>query len=267
MARPLDPVGLQRHLAEAGLPFTVSYHPSTPSTQGDARPLLQSHGAGTWVVVAGEQTRGQGRQGRRWFSNPGDLACSFTLPLELPPERWGKLVQLAGLATATALVQLSGLPARVKWPNDVFLEGAKVAGCLGEIVETAAGPAAILGIGVNLVADNIAEWVEAPIYPITSLGAHGVDLAAGDLLVAVAGILWKRRDWPMPQFDEAFLAWWREYSLTQGQRVRVAQPDGTVLEGESVALDPTGALLVRDATGTVHRVFTGDLNVAMQGTP
>lgn len=257
----MDPSALQRRLADAGTPFTVSFHPSTRSTQVDAKRLVQTHGAGAWLVIAGEQTAGHGRQGRAWLSNRGDLACSIVMPLELPPERWGKLAQLAGLSTAAAIRQLTGLASRVKWPNDVFIEDAKVAGCLGEVVETPTGQIAVLGIGVNVVGSDIAGRVEQPLYPITTLADHGAHPTLEDLATAIATTLWERCDWPRREHDAEFLEWWREYSLTRSQVVRVAQPDGSELVGESIGLDPTGALILRDAQGAIHTIIAGDVSV------
>ncbi|MEO7994303.1 MAG: hypothetical protein ABI743_07880, partial [bacterium] len=97
---PLATATLEQGLHNAGLPFVLSAHVSLPSTQEYARNLVTTHGPGHWVVITADQPAGRGRMDRRWVMSPGDLAATFVLPIDLPPERWGKLGLLGGLAAA-----------------------------------------------------------------------------------------------------------------------------------------------------------------------
>ncbi len=100
------------------------------------------------MVVAGRQTRGRGRHGRDWFSPEGNLYASILLRPGLPPARLSELGFVVALAAADAAdAVLPGGRARLKWPNDVLVDGGKIAGILVEIIED---NAAVIGIGLNI---------------------------------------------------------------------------------------------------------------------
>lgn len=106
------------------------------------------HPEGT-VVVADYQTAGRGRRGCAWISPAGSgLLFTVLLRPSLPPARWEQLTGVCGLAVAKGLEALVGVPFQTKWPNDVWLEGRKVAGVL---VEARLPDYAVVGIGVNLL--------------------------------------------------------------------------------------------------------------------
>jgi BirA family biotin operon repressor/biotin-[acetyl-CoA-carboxylase] ligase len=143
------------------------------------------------VAVAEEQTEGRGRLGRRWLSPPGtSILCSIVLRPPVPSERLPELSLVAGEACAEAIAAVTGLEPRLKFPNDVLIDGRKVAGILAEAIEGRV----VLGIGINA---NVAEN-ELPTdvqMPATSLlvetGAH-VDRR--ELLAAVLERLERRYD-------------------------------------------------------------------------
>ena len=139
------------------------YVESTPSTQL----LLPPDAPEGAVVVAGEQTAGRGRLGRRWLAPAGtSLLCSLQLRPEVPGERLPELTGVAARACAEAIQAVTALETSVKFPNDVLVHGRKTAGVLAEAREGRV----VLGIGVNV---NVAEE-QLP---------EDVDLAATSLLV------------------------------------------------------------------------------------
>ena len=139
------------------------YVESTPSTQL----LLPPDAPEGAVVVAGEQTAGRGRLGRRWLAPAGtSLLCSLQLRPEVPGERLPELTGVAARACAEAIQAVTALETSVKFPNDVLVHGRKTAGVLAEAREGRI----VLGIGVNV---NVAEE-QLP---------EDVDLAATSLLV------------------------------------------------------------------------------------
>src|SRR5680860_1413471 len=96
------------------------------------------------AVVADHQSAGRGRLGRTWLSEPGAvLPLSVVLRPRLPPDRFGLLSAAAGVATAEAIAEVSGLSCRLKWPNDVTISGRQVAGILHESRVSTAGVPAI----------------------------------------------------------------------------------------------------------------------------
>jgi BirA family biotin operon repressor/biotin-[acetyl-CoA-carboxylase] ligase len=199
----------------------------TPSTQDAARALPIGS-----VVVADHQTAGRGRLGRRWETPPGAaLLASFVLPAR-------PLASLAaGVAVAAACADAdpgrrSSADIRLKWPNDVLLDGRKLAGILVERVDDAR---CVVGIGVNLT------W--AP----PGAAALGADREA--LLAALRGELGRR----FAADDAAVLEAWRGLADTLGRRVRVELPN-EAFEGIAEALAPDGSLIVGGRTVTAGDV-------------
>jgi len=160
------------------------YVESTPSTQL----LLAPDAPEGAVVVAGEQTAGRGRLGRRWLAPAGtSLLCSVQLRPLVDPRRLPELTGVAAYATAEAIESVSGLAAEIKEPNDLLLGGLKVAGVLAEAREERV----VLGIGINV---NIPAG-ELPTDVATSLLVErGRELDCSDLLVELLDRLERRYD-------------------------------------------------------------------------
>jgi BirA family biotin operon repressor/biotin-[acetyl-CoA-carboxylase] ligase len=220
----------------------IEYHASIASTMTAAagRPI----GA---VVLAEEQTAGQGRHGHSWHSAAGDgIYCSLVLPQS-------PLLTLAlGLATHTAIFEATGLVCDLRWPNDLMLADRKVAGILVQ----AAGRNAIAGIGINVNQDAFPE-------DVASL-ATSLRLAAGrpfpreEILLALLPAV----ETIVPQEKSAILASFTHLSsYAAGRRVQVQQPEG-ILEGTTMGLDPDGFLIVRRDDGTDTLIVAGGVRAA-----
>jgi BirA family biotin operon repressor/biotin-[acetyl-CoA-carboxylase] ligase len=152
------------------------YVESTPSTQL----LIPADAPEGAIVVAGEQTEGRGRLGRRWLAPAGtSLLCSLQLRPTVPGERLPELTGVAARACADAIAAVSALEPALKFPNDVLLDERKVAGVLAEAREGRV----ILGIGVNvnLAEDQLPQEVDRR---ATSLLVEtGRELSRAELLV------------------------------------------------------------------------------------
>jgi len=165
---------LPRLRGRFGLPYR--FEDACASTQR----LLDGQPEGA-VAATDFQSEGRGRLGRTWEAPPGSsLLFSLVLEPEAPPERLPELTPLAGHAVADAVRALTGLATIVKAPNDVLVEGRKLAGILGEAAEGRV----VLGIGVNL-RQRHEELPERPVFPATSLALEGVEVARADLLAEV----------------------------------------------------------------------------------
>lgn len=199
------------------------------------------------VVLAEEQTAGQGRHGHSWHSAPGDgIYYSVVLPQS-------PLLTLAlGLATHTAIFEATGLVCDLRWPNDLMLADKKVAGILAQ----AEGANAIAGIGINV--NHTAFPAE-----VASL-ATSLRLAAGRrfdreeivlaLLPAVESTAALKKEDILRTFGEL-----STYAF--GRRVQVQRPEG-ILEGTTVGLDPAGFLIVRQDDGTDTLIVAGGVRAA-----
>ncbi|WP_432476969.1 biotin--[acetyl-CoA-carboxylase] ligase [Nocardioides sp. GXQ0305] len=199
-------------------------------------------GAPEWLVVATEhQTAGRGRLDRVW-ETPDRAALTFsTLLRPRPPAgEWPWLPLLAGVAVVGALRDRR-VPAGLKWPNDVLTGGAKAAGILVERVETAVGPAAVLGIGLNVSQGRD----ELPVDTATSIAlATGEAPDRTDLLEGIlAGLRTQYAAWSAgggPAVRPAYV----DACTTVGQDVRVVLPGGGELVGRAGDVDAGGRLVV-----------------------
>ncbi len=214
------------------------------------------------VVVAEHQTAGRGRLDRTWQAPPRSaLTFSVLLRPTSPTATWPWLPLLAGYAVDKAL-KAAGFEAAVKWPNDVLLEGRKVAGILVERIETPSGPAAVIGVGLNV--GMTAE--ELPVPEATSLAVAGGPVPdRTSLLVAVLASLWESYTAWQEGGDLAGMRLAESYAAacaTIGTQVRVELPSGEALAGTATGIDPSGRLLVEHSVdGRVERtaVSAGDV--------
>jgi BirA family transcriptional regulator, biotin operon repressor / biotin---[acetyl-CoA-carboxylase] ligase len=250
---------------------------ATGSTNADlaarARAGTADHG---WVLAADHQDAGRGRRGRSWTApprtaiavsvlvrpgdRPGDRRDRPNGPPGVPVTAWSWLPLLAGLAVTDALIRVCGVDARLKWPNDVLIDGRKVAGVLAEVVEHPAGSAVVLGIGLNVSQTR----AELPVPTATSLRLAGSSTTDRDVVLrAVLRALGDRyTSWQGAGGDpraSGVGAGYRERCATLGFAVRVTLPQGTELTGTAEGVDEAGRLLVRDEAGLRHVLAAGDV--------
>jgi BirA family transcriptional regulator, biotin operon repressor / biotin---[acetyl-CoA-carboxylase] ligase len=211
------------------------------------------------VVVAEHQTAGRGRLDRSWEA-PARSALTLSLLLRptAPTQSWPWLPLLTGYAVAKAL-RGAGFEAAVKWPNDVLLADQKVAGILVERIETDEGPAAVVGIGLNV--GMTAEELPVPEATSLAVASGGAPPDRTELLVALLQTLWESYSaWEAGE-DLAGMRLAESYAAacaTLGRDVRVELPSGEVLTGRATGIDPSGRLLVeRDGARTA--VSAGDV--------
>ncbi len=168
--------------------YRLVVHDEIGSTNDEAVACARAGDPGKLWIVARAQTRGRGRQGRQWTSPPGNLYTSLLLLDAVPPPQAPELGFVVGIALARALrFLMAGDPRlRIKWPNDILFEGAKLAGILLESVRLADGRlACVIGIGVNC-----RSHPEETLYPATDLSAAaGRDIAPEAVFELLAGAM------------------------------------------------------------------------------
>lgn len=216
------------------------YLAQTDSTNREAMEWASAGARHGSLVMAGFQTAGRGRLGREWTAPPGSgLLFSVVLRPPAGPDTWPLLTLAAGVAVCECLTGLGFRP-RLKWPNDVVLEGRKVAGILAEAAEGVV----ILGIGINT---GRVEFPSAFAESATSLETvSGRSLSRLELLAGLIGYLSREIDGPV----EAVVDRYRPWSGTLGKRVRVDLGSGSV-EDRAVDIDQSGGLVL--AGGRVIR--------------
>ncbi len=228
----------------------------TASTNDVAREQGRKGTAAGFLVAASRQTAGRGRLGRTWESPPNrGLYVSILQRPDLSLSEAGKLTILSSVAAVDAVEAVSGLRPQIKWPNDLVLNGRKLAGLLIETERKADRLSfAVIGIGINVrhQAGDFSPEVRAL---ATSLYlATGHLYRRADLLVALLRALERRLALPFAEAREA----WTSSSLTLGQRVSLTTARG-IKHGQAMGLDESGALLLRNDSGEVEAVTSGDM--------
>lgn len=259
---------------------------STGSTNTDlatAAAVPEQHWPDLSVLIANAQEAGKGRLGRSWVVPAGAAMISSVLlrpganqPGNPPfaPTGYAWLSIVAGIALCRSVKSVAGIPAELKWPNDVVVNGRKVAGILAQVVPAGHtgghdGPGVVVGAGLNVAARRD----ELPTDRATSLLLEGADGAGLD------------RNALLPAYLNGFAALYQQFLAaggdarnplgggagatllevatghmsTLGKEVRAELPGGVILTGTATALAADGGLLLRDAGGTTHTVSAGDV--------
>jgi len=244
-------------------PYRLVVLDSVDSTNAEAKRLAQAGAPDLTLVWAKRQTAGRGRRGRTWVSEPGNLYFSILVRMPYPMATMTQLSFVAANAVADA-VQVAaprGAFVNVKWPNDVLLEGGKVAGIL---MEAEADPThqsfnwMVLGIGVNIAGHPV---VDETAYAATSLAAHGVRGAGLDV-AAMLDTLAKRFLAGVATWRNLGFGPIRRHWLTRargvGGPVTVRLP-GETIDGVFGALDEDGALVLHLDGQPNRRITAGDV--------
>lgn len=234
---------------------------SIDSTNEEARRRLAGapdHVPEGTLVWAAEQTAGRGRRGRSWSSPRGNLYLSMVLKPSCPPGTAAQLGFAAAVALGESVAPL--LPGadrvRLKWPNDVLVDGAKVSGILLEAISARAGAldALVLGMGVNLQ-----RRPEAGLYRTVSLAEAGAAVSdPAQLLESFAArfLAWYET-WRREGFAPLRAAWLaRAVGLGQPIEVRL---DHATLTGRFATIDDAGALALDLPNGRRRLVAAGDV--------
>ena len=233
---------------------------SVPSTMDVAREEAESGAPHGLIVLADEQTAGRGRRGRAWVSPPGGLYVTIVLRPE--PDAVRRLAMVAPLAVCEAIDAVAAVRSAVKWPNDVLIEGRKVAGFLIDS-RTSAGDVeyALVGIGVNIGLDPLRH---AEIRDLaTSLALESERKVSREkLLAAVLNRFEKLL--AASRVDGDVYEAWRARLETLGRQVR-AQSVDNVEEGVAEDVDTDGNLLLRRPDGSIAVISAADVTLAADG--
>jgi BirA family biotin operon repressor/biotin-[acetyl-CoA-carboxylase] ligase len=250
-------------VALSGLPVpSVHYFAQIGSTNDYAQMLLEQGAPDGTLVVADAQIQGRGRLGRRWVTTSG-AALAFSLALRpnlSEQEQLAFFSPLAGLAVCKTLMDGYGLPAEVKWPNDVLLNRRKVCGVLVEAVWLGSHlQGVVVGIGINVTLPSVPPDCEV-LFPATCVEqVLGRPLEREALLAAILRQFFALR----PSLGSvAFRQDWQARLAFRGQGVRVDLP-GTeqALTGQVIGIDEQGNLRLRTPSGEEVCVTVGDVRL------
>lgn len=229
---------------------------TTTSTMDDAARLAADGAPEGLVVVADEQTAGRGRAGRSWIAPAGtSLLLSILVRPLLPADRLVTLPLMTGVAVAEAIERTANVQCQLKWPNDVLLNGQKLAGILTSTQASVTGGAAvIIGIGINVTTPAEA----LPPGAISLLTATGTGVDRHQLLHELLARFAARYQEFLDSEGRPDLGAWMDRAAYLGSTVEVH--DGSQrLAGRFRGIDSAGALLLELADGSVRRIVAGDL--------
>ncbi|WP_312181490.1 biotin--[acetyl-CoA-carboxylase] ligase [Arthrobacter sp.] len=275
---PLDPERLQERLAAPAGPLPrldiVSETGSTNTDLSDAARLAPSQYPDLSVLTAELQTAGRGRLGRTWEApERSSLFVSVLLrPVNasgrpLPTQSYGWLSLLAALSLTRSVAARTGVEPKLKWPNDVMVDGRKLAGVLAQVVPETSGnpPAVVVGTGLNVSLTD----EDQPVSTATSLLMEYASTTDRNILLEDYLLRFSEDYHAFCAVDgDATAPWAQGGSLkdqvsarmvTLGQHVRAYLPGGAELVGRAVGLDPHGALFIADDEGTRHAVTAADV--------
>jgi len=231
--------------------YNIFFFPKLSSTMDTARKMAKNNAGNLSVIIAEEQTEARGRLNRKWLSSKGGLWFTIILKPDLPPALSFKVNFAASLCLARTLIKLFKIDARVKWPNDILVNGKKLAGILSEM-ETKGDMISFVNIGIGLNVNNSPEKSEPDAVSIKNILQK--EVSRKEILLsfldnfesALVGIHYKNI------IDE-----WKKYTSTIGRKVTI-ETFGRISNGTAIDVDNSGALILRQKDGTQKRIIYGD---------
>jgi len=247
--------------AARSLVADIEIHPVLDSTNSHLmRPEAMALPDGS-VCLVEYQTAGRGRQGRRWVSSFGANLCfSLVWRFNSGPDALSGLSLVVAVALAEGLSSLGLSRAGLKWPNDLYIDGRKLAGILLEMSGEFAGASrVVIGVGVNVGASpsTTDEPIDQPWVGLDELLPEPVsrNRAASTLIAAIV--------MAMSEFQKEgftpFMSRWQRWDVMADKRVTLQQAQG-VIEGRARGIDTTGALLI-EREGEIGRYLSGDVSL------
>lgn len=253
-------MNIEKYLKTTGLNF--EYYDTLGSTNSLLLSRAQAGAAEGTVIVARRQEAGRGRMGRSFFSPGGTgLYMSLLLCPDMPAQESLLITPCAAVAVAESIEAQLGLPAQIKWVNDVFVNGGKVCGILTEAVAEPGGGRlshAVLGVGVNISAPESGfpqelEGVAAALLPFGDTGEFRARLAAE--------ILDRFMNYYSRLSEKLFLEAYRSRSMLDGRRVWLLSRDGTREPALVIGVDDALQLVVETDDGRRKNVLSEEVKV------
>ncbi|HWT31889.1 MAG TPA: biotin--[acetyl-CoA-carboxylase] ligase [Propylenella sp.] len=257
--------------------YRLAAYTTIGSTSTEAMVRARAGDPGRLWVASKAQTAGHGRRGSAWQTASGNLAASLLLIVPAEQARSATLGFAAGLALDQAIrvaapkvalrLAVDGVDGeearlRLKWPNDVLVDGAKVAGILLEAVTMRGGvTAVVIGIGVNVL-----HAPEDLPYPATSLAACGADVTAEQLFTALAEAWVAQAElWDEGRGFFAVRRRWLERAAGLGAPIAVRLGEA-VVRGTFETIDEEGMLVVRTPEGAARKIASGEVHFGAAAT-
>ena len=257
---PLSPDFVRSSLDKAYQDLDIRVYQEVDSTNNEAKRLLGQGQDQTFLILAEQQTKGRGRQGRVFFS-PKGTGLYMTLVIHPQADLAGVLpaTTMASVAVARAIRKLTNLEPQIKWVNDLYLEGKKICGILTEAVsdcETATVQSLLLGIGVNTTTVDFPE-------ELAQVGSalHVPDLSRNQLAAEIVNQLLPLT---LHLEDHAYLEDYRRFSMVLGKSI-LYYIQGTAYPAQAIAIDDQGGLVIQTPEGQTKTLSSGEISLRLLG--
>ncbi|MFZ5674239.1 MAG: biotin--[acetyl-CoA-carboxylase] ligase [Pseudomonadota bacterium] len=244
-----------------GLKARLLHFEAIDSTNAEAHRLANDGERGPLWIVGDLQSQGRGRLGRHWVSEPGNLYATFVFTLQgtaLTASQVGFVAALAIRDTALALLPRKAPPVMIKWPNDVQLGGAKLAGILVETVAQSTVGQVTVAVGMGL---NLAHAPEDTPYPATALARHGAAVTPREGLDVLDGALsYWLSVWEEGRGFAAVRESWLKDAAGLGEEF-TATVNNSEIRGRFESLGEDGAMILALADGSLKSIHSGEVQV------
>ena len=247
------------------MPHRVVHLDLIDSTNAEAMRRASGGERGPLWIVAARQSAGRGRRGRKWDSDAGNLYATLLITVPAPAAIAAQTSFVAALAVHDLAAGVLGSREKLalKWPNDVLLESAKLAGILLETLARDGPGATTVAVGIGI---NLASAPDHTRYGATSLAAHGAHVAPQDAFARLADSMAARlAEWNDGQGFALIRSDWMERAAGLGGKASVTMGERTLI-GEFSGLASDGALLLSEAGGRTHCIHAGEVSLALEGS-
>lgn len=252
---------MQLHKSASATGASLISFDTLGSTNAEALVRARAGARGPLWITAARQTAGRGRRGRVWASEPGNLYASLLLTDAAPAAHLPELCFVVALAVRDAVSAAAPAVApmlKLKWPNDLLLDGAKLAGILIEAESLGGHTLTVAGIGINCT-----PHPRDTAYPATSLAACSAAVAPDELFHELSGAMAARlAQWDRGAGFAAIRAEWLSHAAGIGGDIVVRLPDRE-LSGKFESLDQTGRLMLRLPAGHLEPIAAGEVFPAL----
>lgn len=231
----------------------VLYYPTIDSTNNECKRLLANSKEGVFLVAADEQTAGRGRQGKSFYS-PALTGVYFSIVIKPKTSLQNAVTATtaAAVAVCRAIEALTELKPKIKWVNDVYLNGRKICGILTEAItnfEEGTVESVIIGIGINISTLEFPDDVE-------NAGCLGAKISRSALIAEITNELLKIAGGDY----KSFIDYYRSRSFVIGERIKFIQ-SSKVTEATAIAIDETGGLEVLLDNGEKTVLRSGEISI------
>jgi len=242
---------------------SIHYQESVDSTQKIAKTLSYENAPEGTVVIAEQQLSGRGRLNRIWHSPKyTGVWMSMILRPNIPLQKAPQLTLITAVAVVQAIQEVSNLSPKIKWPNDILLNGKKVTGILTELqAEADQIFAIIIGVGIN-VNQQLEDYPEEIQQIATSLAIEsGEKISRAQVIRSVLSHFEKLYLLYLEQGFTPIKLLWESYAISIGKSI-IARTLTDNIRGKALGITDDGVLMIEDEAGVVHHVYSADIDLS-----